>query len=415
MKILVLSKEGDGLGIAQRLQQEENDVSLFIQSKKFIRAGRGIVERVPSWRPLLRKVDLVIADMVGFGYLEPTIKASGKPYLGLSKLGERAELDRAKGIELLERAEILIPTTYHFSSPTEALQVLDFWADPGFVIKPSGNMATALTQVCRDEETFRWALTRYPAGTQLIVQELIEGIEVSTEGWFNGRDWLEPFNHTFEEKRFFPGDLGPNTGCMGNIVVAAQGTDNLIKETVLKLEPFLRKITYRGPIDINCIVTETAAYALEVTARFGYDAIEALMEGLLEPVTDVLHHTALGVKTSMNLAEEYLASVRVSVPPYPYADPKDVDIGIPILGINDQNLSHLFLTDVDKTKNGSYRYSASDGVVYKATAHGRSVKEVRDRVYRTVDNVTVQDMQYRDDIGQRVNRNMTTLASWGWI
>lgn len=413
MKILMLSKEGDGLGIAQRLKQEGNDVSLFIQNKAYSRAGRGIVERVSSWRPLLKSSDLVIADMVGFGYLEPTIKASGKPYLGFSRIGERAELDRAKGMELLDSLGILTPTTFSFASTTKALEVLDYWAEPGFVIKPSGNESTALTTICRDRETYKWALDRIPSGA-LIVQELIEGIEVSTEGWFNGRDWIQPFNHTFEEKRFLTGDHGPNTGCMGNIVVAANEKEKLVQETIPKLKPFLTRLNYRGPIDINCIVTETAVYALELTVRFGYDAIEALMEGLREPVTDLLFETALGVKTSMNLSDEYLASVRVSVPPYPHADPHPDEFGIPITGINDQNLSHLFLTDI-MLRGGLYQYAASDGVVYKATAHGRTVKEVMGRVYRTIENVKVHDMQYRTDIGKRVLADMTQLSAWGWI
>ena len=73
---------------------------------------------------------------------------------------------------------------------------------------------------------------------------------------------------------------------MGNVVIPTHG-NKLTDATIIKLAPFLKRISYRGPVDINTIVDEHRVYALEITARLGYDAIEALMEGLKEPVTDL--------------------------------------------------------------------------------------------------------------------------------
>ncbi len=414
MRILFLSKDGDGIGVAHKLKMEGNDVRLFIQSKQFPLTAMGMVERVPSFRPHIPWADLIICDMVGFGKYEDLFRRMGKVVFGCSKIADLLELDRGKGIELFERVGISIPETYSFKGKEEAKQIADIWEAPGFVIKPSGNLDTASTHVCKDPELYLWALDKLPANTPLIVQKIEEGIEVSTEGWFNGRDWITPFNHTFEEKRFMDGDRGPNTGCMGNVVVTSMG-DKLINSTIKKVTPFLKKISYRGPIDINCIVNEESAFALEFTARLGYDAIEALIEGLKEPVTDLFFETAIGVKKEMDITNDYMIAVRVSIPPFPHDDPEKEDAGLPILGINEHNHKHIFFTDIYMDREGAHRYAAGDGVLMKVTARGREVKEAQNRVYRTIENLTILDAQYRRDIGDRVRSDIKQLQAWGWL
>lgn len=414
MRFLFLSESGDGLGIAHQLVKEGHQVDYFIKERGYERAGKGIVNLVNSWRPKVAGVDLVICDMVGFGTQGELISKMGKPVLACDKVADLLELDRSKGMDVFKKLGIKTPETFSFKNPGEAKSILETWEQPGYVIKPSGNQATSKTCVCRDKEMFEYALGRLGASDRLIVQKIVEGIEVSTEGWWNGRGWVEPFNHTFEEKRFLAGDLGPNTGCMGNVVIAARRRNKLVKETVAKLEPFLKRTSYRGPIDINCIVNEQGAFALEATARFGYDAIEALMEGLSESVADVLFEVALGVKKEFALTEEYMIASRLSVPPWPHADEDGKNKGLPILGINDKNLKHIYFSDAYREGN-SYYYAASDGVVLKATARGASVREAQRRVIRTLDNIKVLDKQYRRDIGDRVDRGMAALKDWRYL
>lgn len=413
MRILMLSESGDGLGVAQQMVREGHKVSLFIQRPGYKRSGLGLVNRVKSWRPQLPKTDLVVCDMVGFGRYEQTFKRLGLPAFSCSLLADKIELDRSKGLELLERVGVGLPESFEYKTPEDAKDLLRIWEPPGYVIKPDGNIATGKTLVAREPEIFEWALSTYEPKQELVVQQLIDGVEISTEGWFNGRDWLRPFNHTFEEKRLFPNG-GPNTGCMGNVVIATDG-DSLVEQTLQPLTPFLRTIGYRGPIDINTIVNADGVYALEITARMGYDAIEALMEGLQEPITDIIFETAMGVKKSMKLpAGERLIAVRVSVPPWPHDEPDARDAGMPILGLNEQNMKHIYLTDVQR-EGDAYTYAAGDGVLLKATAHGRNTEEARNRVYRTINNLIIPNAQFRSDIGSRVERDIGQLRKWGYL
>ena len=138
------------------------------------------------------------------------------------------------------------------------------------------------------------------------------------------------------------------------------------------------------------------------------------MEGISEPIADVLFETALGVKKEFQLTEEYMMASRLSVPPWPHADAASSNRGAPILGLNEKNLKHIYLSDAYKDGN-DYYYAASDGVVLKATARGASVREAQRRVLRTLDNVKLSDKQYRRDIGNRVDSAMSSLKSGRYL
>ena len=165
---------------------------------------------------------------------------------------------------------------------------------------------------------------------------------------------MHPFNHTIEYKRFMDGNLGPNTGCMGNIVWAVDKPkkDKLV-ENLEKLTPFLRAANYKGPIDINTIVTPRAIFALEITARIGYDAIEALYE-IMQPqdlgeVFDNLGRDSQPVDLPVKMGVFGIA-IRLTVPPYPHRKADKRDKGLPILGVP-EDFEHFHLTEVFLTDN----------------------------------------------------------------
>lgn len=430
MRILMMSKGGDGLGVAQRLAFEGNDVDLWIQDERYHRAGRGLVNRVGDWQRHLRTADLVLCDCVGYGRFEEQIRSSDKPYLGFNGMVDRIERDRQTGMEMFRRAGLTIPETHPFASREAARQLPSEhgWGS-GWVIKSdTGNVQD--TRVVRERELWQHAVAKLPDKARGIVQRAVDGIEVSTEGWFNGSDWVMPFNHTFEEKRFMSGGVGCNTGCQGNVVINAKRGNRLTRATVEPMGDLLRMIDYRGPFDVNAIVTEGDAYALEATSRMGFDAIEALIEGLDEPTADMLIGVANGTSKSMLLTDDVMIAVRVSIPPHPFRNPNADDYGEPIAGITDQKLHHLFLCDVYRDDEG-YKTAGAEGLLYKATAIGRVERhkrsadgdnykpdytyEARRRVYRLIRSITADGQQYRDDIGERVNKDIDQLKRWGWL
>lgn len=354
------------------------------------------------------------------------MRATGRPSLGFSRALDVIELDRRRGMELFAAVGIATPETHFFESRREAASLPreKGWGD-GWVVKANGNISTAKTAVVKDEALWNRAVAALPDPCSGICQRVVSGVEVSTEGWFNGSKFVKPFNHTFEDKRFLAGGLGQNTGCMGNIVLRAD-SNRLTANTIERVEPFLKLLGYRGPFDINCIVNVDGAHALEVTSRMGYDAVEALAEGLDEPFGDFLFDVAVGTKREMALTRDAMIAVRLSVPPWPMRKPNRDEAGEPVLGIDDQSLHHIFITDLER-KGDAYVTAGGDGVLLKATATGaiRPPKlaahntdytyEARRRVYRVLDRIDVSNKQYRTDIGERVNGDMAKLKEWGWV
>ncbi|MCL6441754.1 MAG: hypothetical protein K6T27_09720, partial [Thermoleophilum sp.] len=247
-----------------------------------------------------------------------------------------------------------------------------------------------------------------------IVQERIDGIEISTEGWFNG-GWIRPFNHTMEKKRLMEGDKGPNTGCTGNIVWATNG-DKLTATALEPLEPLLERVGYVGPLDVNCMVTRSDAYFLEYTARFGYDALQTWSELIKMPLFDYLYKVATRQADEVPVFQDnYGIAVRLTVPPYPSEKEVERWAGAQVLDVPKEAMRHVWLTDVAR-KGDAYVLAGVHGVIGCVTARGSSVRECRRRAYRTINNIVIHgDVQYRSDIGADVEENIAKLKEWGWL
>jgi phosphoribosylamine-glycine ligase len=415
LKILMLSLGGDGAVIAHQLSREGHSVDLWIKEKDYAKTLQGVVNRVESFRPYVAKADFVICDMVGFSQYASMFRSLKKPVLCCNEVADVLELDRVRGIKMAEKIGMSMPITVQCKNVEEAKQIE--WKNPfGYVCKPCGNIDTGKTYVCETKELYDWALSQYKPEQELIVQEVVDPttcIEVSTEGWFNGTDWLLPFNHTFEEKRFLVGDLGGMTGCQGNVVMPLREPTKLVQETVMRMTEPLRRAKYRGPLDVNCLVTKDAALFLEFTARFGYDAIDALMYGL-RSTGQFLFEVATGVAQDVPMRGfDYLLAVRLTRAPYPGGhNDKSYNDG-PVLGIDGLGNS-AFLVNVWRDKSG-YRSAGADGILCKVVTRGRDIREAQRRCYDKVKQVKVMDLQYRTDIGFHVEKDIAQLKKWGWL
>jgi phosphoribosylamine-glycine ligase len=121
----------------------------------------------------------------------------------------------------------------------------------------------------------------------------------------------------------------------------------------------------------------------------------------------------MGTKGNMSIEDAWSVAVRLSVPPYPHDDPSKHDRGQPVLGLTNSNPNH-FLTDVYIEKNKTY-WSASDGVIAKITGAGTTLKAARRAAYKNVAGVKASGLQYRIDIGERVEADLKQLRAWRYI
>lgn len=109
---------------------------------------------------------------------------------------------------------------------------------------------------------------------------------------------------------------------MGTVLWYDENEDNrLFNETLVKLRGYLRKIDFRGDIDINCIVNEQGAFPIEATPRFGYPAIYAQSNIHRSPWGEFLKAVADGKSHQLKWKKGYCIVVLVATPPFPYSGP----------------------------------------------------------------------------------------------
>ncbi len=125
-----------------------------------------------------------------------------------------------------------------------------------------------------------------------------------------------------EHKRFFSGNLGPNTFEMGTLLWYVD--DHALFDRVLApLAPFLVEAGFHGDIDVNCIVNDNGVFPLEVTARFGWPATQAQMSLHRSPWGKFLDATARGRPFDLDCHTGYAMALFVAVPPFPFSCPTD--------------------------------------------------------------------------------------------
>jgi len=414
--VLVMSLDGDGIPLALRLAQEKNIVKVWIKDSQAHDSLRGYKNPSLVGQPkMLDQYDLILFDMVGLGAKADALKGEGRTVLGGGSFNDKLELDRSYGEKVCKSlTDLKIPDGQQCTSQQALLKVLN-GVDQAKVVKPKGNKSTTLTLVSKDPQN-RTLKSLVKAGNvdlyPCVVQDYVEGVEVSTEGWFNGQEFVA-FNHTLEQKRLMEGNLGPQTGCMGNTVWAC-GEDELVKCALLPLEPLLRKVDYLGPLDVNCICQEGKAWFLEYTSRFGYDAIQAYSELIKGKLFDFLWRLSIQ-ESLMEVSNDYAISVRLSMPPYPQEGAEGLK-GVEVISLEDEAKRHVWLADVMKDSEGKEVLAGVDGVVGCVSSRGQTINEARRRVYRTIQkSALTQDLQYRKDIGAGVEESIEKLKVWGWL
>lgn len=338
MRFLFITISGDFLPVALRVKEEGNEVAVWIKSNRARRLGvySGILDEIyptlqAAFEALGYEPDAVIFDQIGLGDLADELRDHGLPVWGASKVADKLEKDRLFGLRVMEQAGISIPlTSPHLQSLQDAQSFIRQHSDISrWVVKFEGENAPHSTVIGEPEEVLDAidTLLGEGAGIKFILQQFVEGVEISTEIWVSGGQIVDPANATLETKRYLSGDIGPNTGCMTSIVWAYEETPHIVMEGIGKLEDWLAEQSYNGPIDLNSIVNDEGVWGLEWTPRHGYNAVYALFELFDDDIGRVLADAARGQLKFMPVRIDDAAyAIRIYIPPAPFTDSVTGDI-----------------------------------------------------------------------------------------
>jgi|ERR1700742_1141917 len=420
MKILMCSYLGYGASFVPRFLEEGHTTDYYFYGPKpYDQVLDGIVDRINK-KPDFSKYDLVLFDLTGKPALaEEAAKVTN--VIGDGNFQSEIEDNRLLGIQIMEQAGINVPPYEQFNDINEAKRFIRK-TKKRYVFKPDGGQTqdAATTYVGKSAEDlldFLDKLSTMSKGTEFILQEFIEGTEISTEAYFNGEEFYL-VNATLEEKKFLNENLGPNTGCSGNLVWVYDSINKpyIFREGLEKMKDFLQQYNFRGMIDLNTIVTPTKLYGLEWTPRFGYDASYTLYSLIESNLGEFLGAIASGAKPDYQLRSKFSVALRLTVPPYPSEIEGKHPDGIPISGLElDNCVKDCYLYDICLDRHDTLVTAGVNGYVCCPVAYGETIEQSWGRLKDKVKGIHIPDMQYRTDLQQTTIKRYRSAEVMGWL
>jgi len=321
-----------------------------------------------------------------------------------------AQLESSKGFAKDFMGRWGIPTAAYAvcRSVDEVTLALERFA-PRVVVKADGLAAGKGVVMCESHgealaaarEMFDGALLG-AAVESLVLEETLEGSEVSFFSVCDGQSAIT-LGFAQDHKRIGEGDTGPNTGGMG-----AYSTDNLVPPEMaewLRLHVGQRVVDgmraegtpFCGILFTGLMMTPIGPKVLEFNTRFGDPETEALMLRLETDLVEILEAAVAGRVGQVVIRLRPGASVCVIAASGGY--PGGYSSGKPIAGLDSVPAGVQVFHAGTALKDGAV--ITAGGRVLAVAASGDDLVEALAQVYKALDAISFDGMQYRRDIGWR--------------
>lgn len=337
-------------------------------------------------------IDLVVVGPEGplVGGLADLLRRSGIAVFGPSRRAAAIEGSKSFAKEVMLAAGV----------PTAAQLAI---ARPPCVVKADGLAAGKGVHVCRSQAELDSALRAVASlGDKVVVEELLEGPEISLFGLCDGREVL-PLVSAQDFKRAFDGDEGPNTGGMGAYApVPGVGAPEVEELIATVHRPVLAELEERGAPFVGLLyaglmLTPDGPRVLEFNCRFGdpeTQAVIPLVEGdLLEAFSAAL----LGELSGLTIGTAPGATVTVVLAAAGY--PTEDDRGATITGIDAAEELGALVFHAGTALHGE-RLVTNGGRILGVTGRAETVSDARTAAYAAVDRIDFSGVRHRSDVGQ---------------
>jgi phosphoribosylamine--glycine ligase len=242
------------------------------------------------------------------------------------------------------------------------------------------------------------------AGSRIVIQELLEGMEISLHVLCDGRT-ARVFPTAQDHKRAGDNDTGPNTGGMGAYSPTPFLTAGELEKVARTIvDPWLngcRKegIDFRGILYPGVMLTSKGPKVLEFNARFGDPEAQVYLTRLENDLVDVMEACVLGTLDKVELRWRPELAVCVVMASGGY--PGDYAKGKVIHGLDDAEKAEGVKVFHAGTARSGDEIVTAGGRVLGVTALGRTLGEARDRAYRATENIQFDGAHFRRDIGAK--------------
>lgn len=278
-------------------------------------------------------------------------------------------------------------------------------ARPPCVVKADGLAAGKGVFVCRTQDEVDHALRALAgSGGDIVVEELLEGPEVSLFAVCDGRNAL-PLVSARDYKRALEGDEGPNTGGMGAYApVPDIGPEEAEALAAAVHRPVLEELARRGAPFVGLLyaglmLTDDGPRVLEFNCRFGDPETQAVVPLVEGDLLEALAAAAGGEVSSAELRAAGGAAVTVVLAAERY--PAEGDRGSAISGVEQAEATGALVFHAGTATHGE-QLVTNGGRILAVTGLGPSVADARAAAYRAAGLISFPGMRYRPDIAASV-------------
>lgn len=414
MRVLVIGGGGREHALAWAMRRSEN-VELVVSAPGNPGcAALGPIHGASNAAEILALARELAVDLVVVGPEVPLVAglADDLRAAGLAVFGPSAAAARLEGSKVFAKqfmARHGIPTA-GFSVFDDAERACAFVRAAGrpMVVKADGLAAGKGVFVPGDlKETERAVRSLLvdrlfgAAGERILVEERLEGPELSITAVVDGERWLS-LPPSRDHKRLLDGDRGPNTGGMGAIAPVPGISGGLLEEIDQGiLAPVIAGMAeagtpFTGCLYVGLMLTAAGPKVLEFNVRFGDPETQVLMPLLEGDVAGLLASAARGRLEAdrVRLASGSAATIVLAAPGYPSAPQK----GSPIRGAEELPAG-VELFHAGTRRNAAGQLLTAGGRVLCLTGLGESLDEALNTTYAAVQGVHFVGAHYRRDIG----------------
>ncbi|MBV9273884.1 MAG: phosphoribosylamine--glycine ligase [Verrucomicrobia bacterium] len=416
MKILVVGGGGREHALAWKLRQSHRTSAVFVAPGNA--GSKACATTVPIQADdfaglenfaLKNAIDLTVVgpdNALASGIVD-RFQCAGLKIFGPNQAAARLESSKSYAKEFMARHGIPSARFAICDSVNEGLRAATRFGFP-VVIKADGLALGKGVVIVQSREEADRVLHRImddrlfgDAGTTVVVEEYLQGIESSVHALIDGERYCL-FPTAQDHKALYDGNHGPNTGGMGAFSPSRLSSSDLqaIEEGILK--PFLRGIQsdgveYKGMLFPGLMLTERGPVVLEFNARFGDPESQAILPRLSSDLIDLLEATIEG--RLGEVAPQWSTAVSVCVVLASKGYPERPETGKPVVGLDAVSELRDVLVFHAGTREHEGRILTSGGRVIGITALADSIRSARRKAYDAVSMIEFDGCYFRRDIG----------------
>jgi len=413
MKILIIGSGGREHTIAWKLSQSDQVEKIYVApgnaGTKAI--GENVTIKSDDLDGLLtfaleKKIDLTIVGPevpLVLGIVE-LFRENNLNIIGPDTKGSQLEGSKAFAKEFMMKYNINTAQYKEYNDFNEAKSDLGLYGYP-MVMKAdglAGGKGVLIPETEKDAvdalETLMNSDKFGEAGSKIIIEEFLEGIEASMLCFVDG-ETIIPMETAQDYKRALDGDLGLNTGGMGTYSPSVLFDDELNQKVKVEvLTPFINGIQnegidFRGILFVGLMIKDDEIKVLEFNVRFGDPETQVILPRLktdLYEIFDKMNNKKLN-EVTLEWTDKKAVCVVLASGGYPEIYNK----GHEIKGLKSVDMVfHAGTTVLDG------KVVTNGGRVLGVTSLGKSIELARDRSYEKVKKIEFKDMYYRKDIAK---------------